>query len=467
VQTLNPRSSTTHDLNGVETITTRNSSVAEANGIRPELMESRSSATVLMDAWRERRFIAKVAGYGFLLAAVISLLIPPKYESTARLMPPEKQNMNALTGLLAAADDKGGAGSLVGGLMSEAVGMKSPSALYVGVLKSSTIQDDLINRFDLRKVYHDKYMKTAREDLADNTNIDEDRKNGIITVTVSDRSPQRSMELANAYVEKLNSLMADLNTSDAHRERVFLEQRLQKVKQDLDGASKDLSEFSSQNLTLDMKEQGRAMVGGVASLQGELVAAESQLSGLKQIYTANNVRVRTVQARVDELRQKLGQLRGNGNAPIGDGSDDFGISVASLPKLGLTFTDLYRRVKIEETVFEILTKQNELAKVNEAKELPTIRVLDQPRMPETKSTPKRFLIILIGTLLAGILASGYVVGLARFRSIDPSDPFSLFGFEVREGFAEDVQYLRNRIPERARGLVSRLLHKPAKTKDAA
>ena len=105
--------------------------------------------------------------------------------------------------------------------------------------------------------------------------------------------------------------------------------------------------------------------------------------------------------------------------------------------------------------------------MNEAKELPTIRVLDQPRMPETKSTPKRFLIILIGTLLAGILASGYVVGLARFRSIDPSDPFSLFGFEVREGFAEDVQYLRNRIPERARGLVSRLLRKPAKTKDAA
>jgi len=454
-------------LNGIETITTRNSSIAEANGIRPELMEARPSATVLMEVWRERRFIAKVVGYGLLLAAIVSLLIPPKYESTARLMPPEKQNMNALTGLLAAADDKGGAGSLVGGLMSEAVGMKSPSALYVGVLKSSTIQDDLINRFDLRKVYRDKYMKTAREDLADNTNIDEDRKNAIITVTVSDRSPQRSMELARAYVEKLNSLMADLNTSDAHRERVFLEQRLQKVKQDLDGASKDLSEFSSQNLTLDMKEQGRAMVGGVASLQGELVAAESQLSGLKQIYTANNVRVRTVQARVDELRQKLGQLRGNGDVHTGDGSDDFGISVASLPKLGLTFTDLYRRVKIEETVFEILTKQNELAKVNEAKELPTIRVLDQPRMPETKSTPKRFLIILIGTLLAGILASGYVVGVARLRSIDPSDPFSLFGFEVREGFAEDVQYLRNRIPERARGLASRLLHKPAKTKDAA
>jgi len=431
-------------------------------------MESRSSATALMEAWRERRFIAKVTGYGLLLAAIVSLLIPPKYESTARLMPPEKQNMNALTGLLAAADDKaGGAGSLVGGLMSEAVGMKSPSALYVGVLKSSTIQDDLINRFDLRKVYRDKYMKTAREDLADNTDIDEDRKNGIITVTVSDRSPQRSMELARAYVEKLNSLMADLNMSDAHRERVFLEQRLQKVKQDLDDASKDLSEFSSQNLTLDVKEQGKAMVGGVASLQGELVAAESQLSGLKQIYTANNVRVRTVQARVDELRQKLGQLRGNGDVPLGVGSDDFGISVASLPKLGLTFTDLYRRVKIEETVFEILTKQNELAKVNEAKELPTIRVLDQPRMPETKSTPKRFLIILIGTLLAGILASGYVVGVARLRSIDPSDPFSLFGFEVREGFTEDVQYLRNRIPERARGLVSRLLHKPAKTKDAA
>jgi capsule polysaccharide export protein KpsE/RkpR len=418
--------------------------------VRAEILDSPAAArtVLLLEIWRERRFIFKAAAYGLLLAGIISLLIPPKYQSTARLMPPEKRGMNALAGLLAASDDK--AGSLVGGLVSDAMGVKSPSALYVGVLKSSTIQDALINRFDLRKVYRDKYMKDAREDLADNTDIDEDRKNGIITVTVSDRSPQRSRDLAQAYVENLNLLMAQLNTSAAHRERVFLEDRLKGVKQDLDAASKELSEFSSKNLTLDVKEQGKAMVGGIATLEGELIAAESQLSGLKQIYTPANVRVRSLQGRVDELKRKLTELRGNGSAPGEANGGDFGMSIAQLPLLGVTYYDLYRRVKIQETVFEILTKQYELAKVNEAKELPSIGVLDEAKVPERKSTPKRFLIILIGTLFAAVLATSYVVGTARLRNMDAADPLSLFGMEMREGLADDVQFVRDRIPDPVR-----------------
>jgi uncharacterized protein involved in exopolysaccharide biosynthesis len=412
---------------------------------------------LFMEIWRERRFILRATGYGLLLALLVSFLIPPKYQSTARLMPPEKQGLSGLAGLLAATGSDDKAGSLVGGLVSDAMGVKSPSALYVGVLKSSTIQDDLINRFDLRKVYRDKYMKDAREDLADSTDIDEDRKNGIITVTVSDRSPQRAQELAGAYVQKLNSLMADLDTSAAHRERVFLEGRLKKVKQDLDEASKELSEFSSQNLTLDVKEQGKAMVAGIATLEGQLIAAESQLSGLEQIYTANNVRVRSAQARVDELKRKLAELRGTNPVPDNGTGDDFGISVAALPKLSVTYYDLFRRVKIEETVFEILTKQYELSKVNEAKELPTIRALDEPLVPETKSTPKRFLIVFIGTLLVAVLATGYVVGIAQWRSIDPSDPFSLFGLEMRAGFADDFDYVRSRLPGPVRRIGAKLL----------
>ena len=464
---MNPIPATTHDVKNAETMTTGSPSIVETNGSRPELVETGSAedAMVLMDVWRERRFILKVTGYGLLLAAIVSFLIPPKYQSTARLTPPEKRGLSGLAGLLAATEDK--TGSLVGGLVSEALGVKSSSALYVGVLKSSTIQNNLINRFDLRKVYDDRYMKDAREDLAHNSDIDEDRKNGIITITVADRSPQRSMELAQAYVENLNSLIAELNTSEAHRERVFLEQRLKNVKQDLDEASKELSEFSSQNLTLDVKEQGKAMVSSVATLEGELIAAESQMSGLEQIYTSNNVRVRTVQARVDELRRNLAQLRGNSPLP-GDGrGDGFGISIATLPKLGVTYYDLYRRVKIQETVFEILTQQLEMAKIEEAKELPTIGVLDKPRVPETKSTPKRFLIILIGTLLAAVVATGYVVAAARGRSIDPSDPFSLFGLEMREGFAEDVEYVRNRIPEAVQRVASSLLRRRAKKDDVA
>src|SRR5437868_4951706 len=201
-----------------------------------------------MGLWRERRFIAKAVFVGLLSAALVSLLITPKYESTTRIMPPEKQGIGGLGALLAATGLAGGgsddkAGSMVGGLVSDAMGIKSSGALWVGVLKSTTVRDTLINEFDLRKVYRVRHIQDAREALAEHTEIDEDRKSGIISITVNDRSPQRAMALAKAYPENLDRLTSKLNTSAEHKERVFLEDRLKQVKQDLDAAAKELSDF--------------------------------------------------------------------------------------------------------------------------------------------------------------------------------------------------------------------------------
>jgi uncharacterized protein involved in exopolysaccharide biosynthesis len=240
---------------------------------------------------------------------------------------------------------------------------------------------------------------------------------------------------------------------------MFIEERLKTVKQELDAASKDLSEFSSKNLTLDVKEQGKAMMEGTAALAGELIAAESELSGLEQIYTANNVRVRSLQARVGELKRKLSELRGSDtdSNPAGKGiTDDFGVSIAKLPALGVTYYDLYRRVKIQETVFEILTKQYELSKVQEAKEIPTIKVLDEAKLPETKSSPKRRIITVLGAFLAALLATAYVMVSARLRTMSASHPLSLFGLEVREGLGSDWEWVRNHMPPQVLRMVSRL-----------
>src|SRR5207248_176243 len=141
-----------------------------------------------------------------------------------------------------------------------------------------------------------------------------DRKSGIITITVTDRDPHRAAALAQAYVNELDALVAQVSVSSARRERMFLEERLKAVKIDLDQASQDLSQFSSKNGTIDLKEQGRAMVEGAAKLQGELIAAESELKGLMQIYAPNNVRVRSVQARVTELRSDLDKIGGSPDA---------------------------------------------------------------------------------------------------------------------------------------------------------
>ena len=152
--------------------------------------------------------------------------------------------------------------------------------------------------------------------------------------------------MAQAYVDQLNIAVSALSTSSARREREFLETRLAGVKQDLDHAAQDFSQFASKNTAIDIAEQGKAMIGAAARLQGELIAAEAQRQGLEQIYTANNARVREVQATIDELRKELNKLgeAGTGpDAPGGEGS--LYPSIRQLPLLGVTYSDLYRRVQ--------------------------------------------------------------------------------------------------------------------------
>ncbi|HEX8814535.1 MAG TPA: lipopolysaccharide biosynthesis protein [Terriglobales bacterium] len=415
----------------------------------------------MLAVWRGRRFVAKAGFYGLIVAAVISLLIRPKYESVLRIMPPQKMgSMGGLAAMIASAgEEKGGAaGSAVGSMISDAMGVKSSGSLYMGVLRSASVQDAIIDKFNLKKVYGAVYQNDARDRLSESTDVSEDKKSGIISIVVTDTSPQRAQEIAAAYVSTLDTLMAQLDTSAAHRERVFLETRIAQVKTDLDKASQDLSDFSSKNATLDVKEQGKAMVEGAANLTGQLIAAESQLDGLRQIYTDNNVRIRTLQARVDLLRKKLSELRGNDPAAAdtnrdagaepnknSNGGGDFGMSISELPQVGVTYYDLYRRVKMQETVFEVLTKQFEIAKIEEAKELPTSKVLDPASFPERKASPKRRLITLGGGLLTALMAAAYLAFAPLMRAASGS--LGLFGIEVREGIDSDWALIRKRVPE--------------------
>jgi uncharacterized protein involved in exopolysaccharide biosynthesis len=443
-------------------IETTNESLELVHGSSPR------SSQLILSLWRERRFIVKALAIGIVVSTLIALVIPKRYEASTRLLPPDGKGLGALAAIMAGgADDK--VNPVIGGLLSEALGMKTSGALYVGVLGSRTVQDKLIDRFDLRKIYSVNYQKDARERLAEYTEINEDRKSGIITISVTDKSPERARDLASAYVRTMNDLMAQVNTSAAHRERVFIEDRLKTVKQDLDTASKQMSEFSSTTLTLDVKEQGKAMLQGAATLQGELIATESQLSGLEQIYTSSNFRVRSLRARVDELKRQIASLEGT-NALGGAGdpnasSGNFPVSIARLPQLGVTYFDLYRTLKIQETVFEILTKQLELAKIQEAKELPTVKVLDEAAIPETKASPKRALIVLIGASLSLIFAAVYVVTVPRLRALSTDHPLKQLALEMRAGFSDDVSSARNRFFEFRTQARSKLKRTPFKPDD--
>jgi capsule polysaccharide export protein KpsE/RkpR len=392
--------------------------------------ERGDSVVYLRLLWEHRRLLARVVLYGLLASVLIAFLIPIRYESTARLMPPDNTQTGNLA--IAAAAISGGAGGL-GSIASDVLGIKSTSDIFVGILSSRTVQDKLIQQFDLRKLYGARRMEDARKDLAERTGIYVDRKSQIISLTVIDHDPKRAAAMGQAYVEELNRLVAELSTSSARRERIFLEERLQDVGKDLESAEKEFSQFASKNSAIDIKEQGKAMVEAAATLQGRLIAAESELEGLKQIYTDNNVRVRSVKARVNELQHQLEKIGGKGedsSAPSGQQQTSLYPSIRRLPLLGVTYEDLYRRTRVQEAVLESLTKEYELAKVQEVKEIPVVKVLDSPSIPDKKSFPPRLLIMFLGTAFAFAVASIWVFGKTAWDQTDSIDPRKVFAQEV-------------------------------------
>jgi capsule polysaccharide export protein KpsE/RkpR len=382
--------------------------------------------------WAHREMLYRVSLYALLVSTIVAFLIPKRYESTAHLMPPDNQSSSGFA-MAAAALSNGGASGGLGSLASDFLGLKSTSDIFVGILSSRTVQDKLIQQFELKKLYGTRSMEDTEKALAEHTGISVDRKSQIISITVTDKSPQRAAAMGHAYVEELNHLVAELSTSSARRERVFLEERLQAVSKDLENAEKDFSQFASKNAAIDVKEQAKAMVEAAATLQGQLIAAQSQYEGLREIYTDNNPRLRTVKARINELQRQLEKLGGKGESSteVSPGSaDSLYPSLRKLPLLGVAYADLYRRTRVQEAVFETLTKEYEMAKVQEAKEIPTVKVLDMPNIPDRKTFPPRLLIMFLGTACAFAVATVWLFASTSWDQTDAQDPRKVFALEV-------------------------------------
>jgi capsule polysaccharide export protein KpsE/RkpR len=319
-------------------------------------------------------------------------------------------------------------------------------------LKSRTVQDRLINSFDLRARYKKSTYLEARKKLTKFTDIEQDSKSGVITLRVTDYEPKVAAEIANAYIQELNRLAVDLNTSSAHREREFLEERLKTAKQDLSRASLDLSQFTSRNSMVDPQNEGKAMMDAASKLQGELIARETELKGLQEIYSNDNVRVRTLNARIAELRAQLKKMVGPSVLPGNDArssdasaaSSGLYPSMRTLPTLGSHYADLYREAKIQEAVYAFVTQQYEMAKIQEAKEVPIVRVMDAGDVPEKKSSPFRSLIVGLSVLSALALACIWVIGKDHWEHVSANDPYRLLAAEISAEVKSTVGKIRGR-----------------------
>jgi uncharacterized protein involved in exopolysaccharide biosynthesis len=399
--------------------------------------------------WSCRKLFRRVTLYALATTILLALLIPKRYEATTQLMPPENVSGGAMAMLdtlgARGSESPGIAGSIggaaLGGVASDLLNMKNTGALFVSILYSRTVSDRLIEQFQLKNVYHTKLIEDTRIALWEHVDISEDRKSGIIGITVTDRDPRRAAGIAQAYVTELNRLVAEVSTSSARRERIFLEDRLKAVKATLDNATVRFSEFASSNTAIDVPAQGKAMVEAAAWIQGQLIFEESELRGLEKIYAPGNVRLQAHQARVAELRQQLQKLGGSDSASEVKSEHSLFPSIRKLPLLGVTYFDLYRESKIQETVYQLLTQQYELAKVEEAKQIPSVKVLDAAVVPTKKSYPPRTQIVVAGTLLilAGTVA--WIFLRKWWSGIVPDDPGRELAEEMGESFRASARHL--------------------------
>jgi capsule polysaccharide export protein KpsE/RkpR len=395
--------------------------------------------------WDKRAFLKRVLFVGLVVSTAIAFLISNRYVATAQLMPPDfSSSSDLIDALPALSTDSGapGAGAGAGaaaagggvmGLANKLLGLNSTGQLMIGVLNSRTITDSIIQRFGLQELYSTTYPEDTRKELADYTDFEEDSKSGIITITVEDKSPERAAAIAQAYPDELNSVLSQVNASSAHRERLFVEQRLSEVKSDLDNSAKEFSQFASQNATFDITEQSKAMVSAAADLQAQIITAQSMLRGFQQIYTDSNPRIRQLQAQITELEAQL-QKMGGKNLTAADGSglskDDLYPSIRQLPLLGVRYLDLYRRSKIDEAVYELLSKELELAKLQEARNMPTVQVLDLSVVPQKKAGPHRLLLVAEGTSACVFFGMVWIVGIAKWERTDPRHPWKELTQEV-------------------------------------
>ena len=378
----------------------------------------------------------RVAGIALVVNFGLVLLIPLQYDSTARIMPPERSGSEAT--MFAALAGRALGGDTLGGLAASLLGVRNSGALFVELLRSGSVTGPIIDRFQLVKVYRTDYRVDAGKKLARRTAIVQDKKSGVISITVTDTDPVRARDMAQAYLDGLNVLVNRTSTSSAHQERLFIEHRLDSVKRDLERAQLAMSDFSSTHSTIDIREQTKTMVDAAAKLEAELVVTQGELTSLRQFYGNENVRVKSAEARLANLKREMGKLGGTSaelpaenDSPSGASSDPASYPpLRQLPRLAVPYANLYRTVRVQENVFEMLTQQYEVARIQEAKDIPVVSVIDAPGIPEKKSFPRRKLLTLILTTIILAITGAWLILRHHWNNIDPHDARRVLAHDV-------------------------------------
>jgi len=339
---------------------------------------------------RYRRMLVAWPLLAAVIATGVSLVLPKTYTGVTSILPPQQSQSSAAAML----SQLGGLASAAGG----ALGIKNPSDLYLALLQSNSVADPLIQRFNLREVYREKYLVDARKTLARNSRFTAD-KAGIITIEADARDPGLAADLANAHVEQLQTLTSSLAVTEAAQRRLFFERQLQLTKETLADAEARLRQAIDAGGLVSVDAQSRATVETVSRLRAQISAKEVQIGAMRGYATAANPDMRRAEQELASMRQELTRLE----TGLGPG-DPPGAGPAAGGGTGVGNIRLLREVKYQEVMFELLAKQYELARVDESKEAPLVQAIDRATPPEKRTRPKRTLIVLATTAVAFVAA---------------------------------------------------------------
>jgi uncharacterized protein involved in exopolysaccharide biosynthesis len=350
---------------------------------------------------RRKMLIIKICTAAIVLSVCYSLTLKNTYTATSRFLPPQKESTSAAFSALFS--QAGGLAGLAGG------GLGGSTDLYLGILKSRSVADAVIKRLDLQKEFKKKNIDDTRKAFERVVKFKGNNKEGIITVTADNKDPQKAALLANTVVDELTQRSIQLYLVKAGGERQFLEKRLGVVKLELKKAEDDLRAFQEKYKTIKVDAQATVAIEGIARLKAEIVSKEVQLATLSNSRTGESSEVKALQAGISKLKSQLGNMVGSG------GADNIIPSTGNVPALGVEYLRKMRELKIQEAVFEQLTKQYEVAKINEHKDSSTLQVIDEAVAPSKKSRPKRSLIVLLATFTA-FLSSIVIIFVQEYLS---------------------------------------------------
>jgi len=368
-----------------------------------------------------RRWLTVVvcAALGLGAGIAYGLLSAPWYSATLTVVPSQRSQDSAAMSLAA---------RLPGGLDSFTTDVQRIQA----VLQSNSVRDDVIKKFNLGSLYGTEHLEKTRGALAEHCVSSSDRKSGVVTLTCEDHEPKRAMDMAAYFGEVGNKVFGRVSASSAREERRFLEDQVIKARADVDDASRRLREFQEQHKVVDLPEQSKAVISAMASIKGELISKQLELSYLTSFSARTEASVVQLQQQIAIMESKLKQLEQTQHASIaagsasgsaqarGSGVSDFFPNAMNVPELRFELEQLMREQKVRETVFSLMTQRYEMAKVDEARDTSTFQILDYPTLPTYRSRPKRSRVALLGMIAGGALAVAGIVIPVWWRRRTPA-----------------------------------------------